>query len=183
MNTLTCLLILASSALAESPTDADARAAVAVSLSRRVDTPPVCCCTKPSDCDCGKACACTRCNALPSNLRLVVVCTSPCEPCERMKAGLRSEAVGIEGIMPDDAATARQYGVTQFPTVILLRDGKEITRRVGYATVPDLAAWIKASQDNTESYRPVPLRTGPQLILSTYSTLAPTFQASRVGQT
>ena len=36
---------------------------------------------------------------------------------------------------------AKYGGVTAYPTILLLRDGKEISRRIGYASVEELTRW------------------------------------------
>ena len=55
-------------------------------------------------------------------------------------------AVRLNTSSPDenDRAAAEAFGVREVPTVVLVRDGKEIGRKVGFVDGPALAEWFEA---------------------------------------
>lgn len=83
-------------------------------------------------------------------LCLVVVSASWCGPCRQLHAELdahgqtlRDAGVSWE-ILTDDRAAVKRYEVDRYPTILFLRDGKEVARRTGYSSAADLAAWVAA---------------------------------------
>lgn len=75
-----------------------------------------------------------------------------CPPCDKLKAALAAEpdlVVGFELFKVDTAARpdiARKWAITGVPVVVLVRDGKEIRRRVGFTNAADLRAWLDDAQ-------------------------------------
>jgi hypothetical protein len=45
-------------------------------------------------------------------------------------------------IFTDRPDLVAKYNVQAFPTIILLRDGREVARRVGYASPAELKRWV-----------------------------------------
>jgi thioredoxin 1 len=67
-----------------------------------------------------------------AHIRVLVFAASWCGPCQRQKpivAAIRATGVEVQVIDIDaDPAMARQYGVTEVPTLILYFDGQQILR-------------------------------------------------------
>ncbi|MGH7132105.1 MAG: thioredoxin family protein [Phycisphaerales bacterium] len=81
-----------------------------------------------------------------------------CPPCERMdKETWRDKqverwvadhavAVRVNSGSPNEKerAVAEAFGVREVPTVVLVRDGKEVGRKVGFIDGPALAEWFES---------------------------------------
>lgn len=71
-----------------------------------------------------------------------------CSPCEAMHRAFAKDAtllVGLEVFKCDTSQRpdiARRYSVTSVPAVVLVRDGREMRRRVGWTTAEDFRDWI-----------------------------------------
>lgn len=93
-----------------------------------------------------------------------------CAPCRvvspavealgRSHAGrLKIVKLGIEtapAITQRYAAIAQRYGVMSVPTLLLLRDGKEVDRAVGALPEPALRAWLDDKLTASATRRPAP---------------------------
>jgi hypothetical protein len=82
--------------------------------------------------------------ARKSPLSLLVISKTGCQPCMRLAAELRAHGDDLEWDIWKDApkVEAKYGGVTAYPTILLLRDGKEISRRVGYTSIEELHRWL-----------------------------------------
>lgn len=74
-----------------------------------------------------------------------------CSPCQAMKpviSELEKELKGkveVEEIDVDkDSATASKYGVMSIPTFVVMKDGKEVGRKIGHTTKPELLKLLQA---------------------------------------
>lgn len=71
-----------------------------------------------------------------------------CSPCDDLKAALKRDPSLIAGhqlYMIDTKAhpeIAARYGIKAVPVLILFRDGKEISRRIGFASEQELRDWL-----------------------------------------
>ena len=63
----------------------------------------------------------------------------------RLAAELRAHGDDLEWDIWKDApeVEAKYGGVTAYPTILLLRNGKEISRRVGYTSIEELHRWVE----------------------------------------
>ncbi len=75
-----------------------------------------------------------------------------CGPCQIMKptfAELEKEYAGkIEFKKVDvetDSAMAAQYGIMSIPTFVILKDGKEVARKLGAMPKDSLKSWLDSS--------------------------------------
>ncbi len=75
---------------------------------------------------------------------ILVISKTGCVPCMRLAAELKAHGDNLEwDIWKDSPRMEAKYGgVTAYPTILLLRDGKEISRRVGYTSIEDLSRWV-----------------------------------------
>lgn len=79
---------------------------------------------------------------------LYVFTRTGCSPCDRLKAAIADHPdilVGLEVYKVDAALRpdiATKWRVTGVPVVILVRNGREIRRRVGFTTTQDLRDWL-----------------------------------------
>ena len=75
-----------------------------------------------------------------------------CGPCRMIAPGIEQKAAADAGrlkavkVNVDDAPrVAARYQARSIPTVLVLRDGKEIDRQVGVIPPPALLAWVRAA--------------------------------------
>lgn len=75
-----------------------------------------------------------------------------CGPCQVMKpvfAEVEKDYVGkIEFKKVDveaDSAMAAQYGIMSIPTFVILKDGKEVSRKLGAMPKDALKSWLDSS--------------------------------------
>jgi thioredoxin 1 len=72
-----------------------------------------------------------------------------CGPCRQLKnviAGVELDMPNVkfqEVDVDDDPETARQYRVSSIPTLVVLKDGREVDRKVGMQTRQTLIDWLK----------------------------------------
>jgi len=45
---------------------------------------------------------------------------------------------------------AKYGGVSLYPTILLLKDGREVSRRIGYASVAELSRWLDETAETVE---------------------------------
>ena len=83
----------------------------------------------------------------------VYLFTKPgCPPCDKLKAAIASDPsllVGLDVYKVDAAARpdiAKTWKVAGVPVVVLVRDGREVRRRVGFTTADDLRDWLDDTQ-------------------------------------
>jgi thioredoxin 1 len=74
-----------------------------------------------------------------------------CGPCrmlgpiiDQLAVQTGSEVLVGKVNVDDSPATAQRFGVSSIPTLVLLKDGKLVDRRVGVQPAPALLAWIDA---------------------------------------
>jgi thiol-disulfide isomerase/thioredoxin len=79
-----------------------------------------------------------------SPLSILVISKTGCEPCRRLADELKAHGDNLEwDIWKDSPRMEAKYGgVTAYPTILLLRDGKEVSRRVGYTSIEELSRWL-----------------------------------------
>ncbi len=72
-----------------------------------------------------------------------------CGPCQAIKPVLEklikdySGKITLEEINVDEnPAAAQKYGVMSIPTLVLEKDGQELTRKLGALVEKDLKAWL-----------------------------------------
>ena len=78
---------------------------------------------------------------------LVVVTMRSCQPCRRLKADLLQKPELTEGHtirLVEGKEAMRAWDVDVVPTLIRVRDGKQVARHVGYAGPAKLKEWIDA---------------------------------------
>jgi hypothetical protein len=115
--------------------------------------------------------------ARSSSLSILVLSKTGCVPCMHLAAELKAHGDDLVwDIWKDSPRMEAKYGgVTAYPTILLLRDGKEISRRVGYTSVEDLSRWVDdptalAGGSGDYCERPVEI---PQPAISRYYAPAP----------
>jgi thioredoxin 1 len=87
-------------------------------------------------------------------LLLVDATATWCGPCQMMErdtwpdaaltSWVQDNAVAVQLDVDQDAQSAKDLGITGMPTVILLKDGKELGRLVGYAKPDALLSWLQS---------------------------------------
>ena len=83
-------------------------------------------------------------NELTNELTLVDFYTTWCGPC-RMLAPILEEIEGIDVIkvvVEEERELGLQYGINVVPTLVLLKDKKEVSRKQGYMDLDELNNWI-----------------------------------------
>lgn len=84
-------------------------------------------------------------NELTNELTLVDFFATWCGPC-RMLSPVLEELEGIDVIKVDvdeERDLSLQYGINVVPTLILLKDKKEVSRKQGYMSLEELNNWIE----------------------------------------
>jgi thioredoxin-like negative regulator of GroEL len=72
-----------------------------------------------------------------------------CSPCERLKAAMASDPTLTAGYdvylvnTKEHPGLASRHRVSGVPVLILMRDGKELKRRVGFAGPDELRDWVR----------------------------------------
>jgi thiol:disulfide interchange protein len=84
-----------------------------------------------------------------------------CKPCKQMEqttwvdptvvAWAEEHAVAVKVDIDKRGDLARQFGVRGIPVVMLMRDGQEIDRVVGYRGAEELLGWLSAATDASDS--------------------------------
>lgn len=89
------------------------------------------------------------------SLKLIDFYADWCGPCQIMKpvfAQLEPEYKGkIEFTQVDvevDSAQAAQFGIMSIPTFVLVKDGKEVDRRLGAMPKDTLKTWLDSHANN-----------------------------------
>jgi thioredoxin 1 len=87
-------------------------------------------------------------------LLLVDATATWCGPCQMMErdtwpdaaltSWVQDNAIAVQLDVDQDAQSAKDLGITGMPTVILLKDGKELGRLVGYAKPDALLTWLQS---------------------------------------
>ena len=83
-------------------------------------------------------------NELTNELTLVDFFATWCGPC-RMLAPVLEELEGIDVIKVDveeERELGMQYKINVIPTLVLLKDKKEVSRKKGYMSLEELNSWI-----------------------------------------
>lgn len=81
---------------------------------------------------------------------LYVFTRQGCAPCDQLKAAIKRDSTLIAGhelYMVDTKQfpeIAAKYKVTAVPVLILFRDGKERSRRVGFSSEQELRDWLSS---------------------------------------
>lgn len=80
---------------------------------------------------------------------VAVVFSRPgCPPCERLKAAIAEDATLFAGYRlqqvdsSQDRELAARYGVRSVPTVVIVRNGRQVAKRSGYESADDLREWL-----------------------------------------
>ena len=78
---------------------------------------------------------------------LLVVTMPQCPPCRRLKADLLQHPELYAGHtirLLEGKAAMRDHAVDLVPTIIRMRDGRQVARKVGYEGPEQLKAWLNA---------------------------------------
>lgn len=78
---------------------------------------------------------------------LVIVTMPQCAPCRRLKADLLQHPELYAGHtirLLEGKAAMRDHAVDLVPTIIRMRDGRQVARKVGYEGPEQLKAWLNA---------------------------------------
>ena len=70
-----------------------------------------------------------------------------CQPCKMLAKNLENTDLGVPIEVVDiDAAPelAEQYGIRSVPTLVYLKDGKEVGRQMGVKTPLVLEEWVRS---------------------------------------
>jgi len=79
---------------------------------------------------------------------LLVVTREGCPPCRQLKADLLAKPEMYQPhrlSLVEGAEAAARHRVDRVPTLIRLRDGREVARRVGYSRPSDVTEWLRAT--------------------------------------
>ncbi len=74
-----------------------------------------------------------------------------CGPCKMLApilddlASSRDEVNVVKINVDDEEDLARRFGVMSIPTLVLYKDGKEVSKSVGFMSLSDLQDWISAN--------------------------------------
>lgn len=75
-----------------------------------------------------------------------------CGPCAMMAPAFEQAAKTLEPHVrlakvntEEEHELAARFGITGIPTLILFRQGREVTRRSGALGLPDIVRWVRAS--------------------------------------
>lgn len=78
---------------------------------------------------------------------LLVVTMPTCPPCRRLKADLLQKPdiyAGHQLRLLEGKAAMQAHAVDMVPTIIRMRDGRQVARKVGYEGPETLKAWLNA---------------------------------------
>ena len=78
---------------------------------------------------------------------LVVVTMPTCPPCRALKRDLLQKPdlyAGHSISLLEGKAAMKAHGVDMVPTIIRMRDGRQVARKVGYESAEQLKAWLNA---------------------------------------
>ena len=78
---------------------------------------------------------------------LVVVTMPTCPPCKRLKADLLQKPdiyAGHQLRLLEGKQAMRDHNVDMVPTIIRVRDGRQVARKVGYEGPERLREWLNA---------------------------------------
>ena len=78
---------------------------------------------------------------------LLVITMPQCPPCRRLKADLlqRPELYAGHAVrLLEGTQAMRDHAVDAVPTLILVRDGRQVARKVGYEGPEGLREWLRA---------------------------------------
>ena len=100
--------------------------------------------------------------AAESTLPVLVDLWAPwCRPCDIIAPGVEQAATRLAGRLKvvkvdiDQApAVANRFGVRSIPTVLVLRDGREVARQVGGVPPPELVRWAEEVVAGQEAHQP-----------------------------
>jgi len=80
-----------------------------------------------------------------------------CGPCLKMKPSIKElaennpESLSVLSVNNDEApGLVGQFRVSGLPTLIMLYEGREVDRRMGYMPAPVLKDWVRGVKENTE---------------------------------
>lgn len=78
---------------------------------------------------------------------LVIVTMPTCPPCRQLKRDLLQRPdiyAGHSLSLLEGKAAMKAHGVDMVPTIIRMKDGKQVARKVGYDGPERLKAWLNA---------------------------------------
>lgn len=86
------------------------------------------------------------------SLSILVLSKTGCEPCRRLAEELKAHGDDLVwDIWKDSRHMEAKYGgVSLYPTILLLKDGKEVGRRIGYTSVGELSRWLDEAAASVE---------------------------------
>lgn len=71
-----------------------------------------------------------------------------CGPCKMLGGVLEELAESREALkivkidVDENTSLAKQYGIMSVPTLVLFKDGKEVSKTTGYMSIDELNEWI-----------------------------------------
>jgi len=85
-------------------------------------------------------------------LSILVLSKTGCGPCMHLAAELKAHGDDLEWDIWKDAPSveAKYGGVSLYPTILLVKDGKEVARRIGYTSVAELNRWLEETAATVE---------------------------------
>lgn len=91
-------------------------------------------------------------DAKKPSLSILVLSKTGCEPCRRLAQELKTRGDDLVwDIWKDSRHMEAKYGgVSLYPTILLLKDGKEVGRRIGYTSVDELNRWLEETAASLE---------------------------------
>ena len=107
--------------------------------------------------------------------RIVIISATAawCGPCKVMDATtwidpdvvewINQQAVAVKLDVDTDEVAAREWKILAMPTVIILRDGEEFDRRIGYIDSRRMLDWLKAVEQGRTFDDLVRDRAGPRI--------------------
>lgn len=69
--------------------------------------------------------------------------SASCGPCQQFKKDFSDNQSVVIVDVKEDAELAKSYGISTVPAIVVLRDGKEVDRHVGYRGKDSLSRWMK----------------------------------------
>lgn len=97
--------------------------------------------------------------AIGGDLELLVFTRAGCAPCNAAKAAIAEDpslTAGYDARVIDakaDSELAREYGVSSVPVFVIVRDGREVRRTVGFRGAERLREWLNGKA-NRRRWRP-----------------------------
>jgi|GEM_PF-5172375 len=93
---------------------------------------------------------------------LAVVTSNTCAPCQRLKRGpltnpevvslIRDRTLPVSIVYQEEPDALERLGIRVFPTTLLLREGREVSRIEGYVPADVLLTWLDRHLAGVDSH-------------------------------